>query len=347
MTARALAAVAITAMAARAAAEPMAVVVRDGGDARLAVTRLRGQLADLAVALTIAPGPIEPALEAQLAMASQLAATRGARVVVWFVARGGGLAVAIATPADHRLFVREIPPADPSAVAEAAAIAARGALRAIADGGRIGVEVPDRELPPPAVLGAPSPEPARVGEPARGVSVTLAIGWQVALEGGADAGAHAVAQRTTVASGPWGVLLALSWGPALAHAAAPGGEPVRIDLSRSSAAVGVDRVFGSRFGELELAAAAGVVVYRRMTTTTPSDLSATPAATTAALVAGPELRWQWRPGGAAIGIAVAAGLDVVLGAPDLAVARGAEVVSIGAVRTLQPRFMATVFADLR
>src|SRR5215468_4237697 len=174
MTARVLAAAAtIAVIAARAAAEPMAVVVRDGGDARLAVTRLRGQLADLDVALTIAPDPIESALEGQLAAANRLAATSGARAVVWFIARGGGLAVAIATPADHRLFVREIPPAAPSAVAEAAAVAARGALRAIGEGGRIGVEVPDREVPPPAVLAAPAPP--RTAPPSA-LGVALAIG---------------------------------------------------------------------------------------------------------------------------------------------------------------------------
>jgi hypothetical protein len=261
---------------------------------------------------------------------------------VWFVARGGGVAVAIATPADHRLFVREIPPAAPSAVAEAAAVAARGALRAIGEGGRIGVEVPDREVPPPAVLATPAPP--RAVPPPGGLGITLALGWQIALDGGADAGAHAIAQRTTVGSGPWGVLLALSWGPALAHAGPRSGEPtVSVDLSRSSAAVGVER----RFGEVALVATAGAILYRRTTTNTPADLSATPAATTAAFVAGPELRWRWRPGGAAIGVAATAGLDVVVGAPDLAVARGTEVISIGAVRTLQPRFMAAVFADLR
>jgi hypothetical protein len=321
----------------------MVGVARDGGDSRLVVTRLRGQLADLDVALTLAPGPIEAALDAQLAAANRLAAASGARAVVWFVARGGGLAVAIATPADHRLLVREIPPAEPSAVAEAAAVAVRGALRAIGEGGRIGIEVPDGELPPPAVLAGPSP--ARTTPPApRALGVTLDIGWQVALEGGADAGAHAVTQRTTVASGPWGILLALSWGPALGHTGAQSGDPaVRIDLSRSSVAAGVER----RFGDVALVATAGAVLYRRTTTVTPADLSATPAATTAAFVAGPELRWQWRPSGAAIGVAAAAGLDVAIGAPDLAVARGAELVSIGAVRTLQPRFMAAVFADLR
>jgi len=118
---------------------------------------------------------------------------------------------------------------------------------------------------------------------------------------------------------------------------------VSIDLSRSSAAVGIER----RFGEVALVATAGAVLYRRTTTVTPADLSATPAATTAAFVAEPELRWQWRPGGAAIGVAASAGLDVVLGAPDLAVARGADVISIGAVRMLQPRFTGAVFADLR
>jgi hypothetical protein len=168
LTARVGAMTAIVAMmlTARAAAEPLVVVVRDGGDAALAIARLRGQLADLEIELTIVPGRVEPALDAQLVAASRLAASRGARVVVWFVARGEGLAVAIATPGDRRLFVREIPAADASAVAEAAAVSARGALRAIGQGGTIGVEVvPRRE--------APVRSPRRYG-------LELAVSWQVA-----------------------------------------------------------------------------------------------------------------------------------------------------------------------
>lgn len=346
MTARGIAVAAVlTAITARSAfAAPLVVVVRDNSETALAVTRLRGQLADLDVSLSVARGAIETGLDAQLASASRLAATYSARAVVWFFARRGGLAVAIATPGDHRLFIREIPAADASAVAEAAAVAARSALRAIAEGGTIGVEVPDRELPPPAVI-APVPVVERVPAPARrSFGVAVAVGWQVALDGGAEAGAHAIAQRTTLLSGPWGVLLALSWGPGLHHAVPASSSPgVDVDLSRSSAMLGVER----RFGELAIAAAAGAVLYHRTTTATPSDLSATPAANTAAFVAGPELRWQWRPDDGPVGIMAAAALDVVVGAPDPSVMRGTDTASIGAVRLLQPRFMASVFAELR
>src|SRR5215510_11568807 len=176
-----------TVMTARASAAPLVVVVREGGDDALAVARLRGQLADLDVALTVAPGAVEPVLEVQLASAARLALAGGARAVVWFVARDGGLSVAVATPGDHRLFVREIPAADPSAVAEAAAVAARGAIRALGEGGTIGVEV------------APAAPPAA----SQRLGLELAIGWQVAIDAGADAGAHAIAQRTSVSSGAW------------------------------------------------------------------------------------------------------------------------------------------------
>jgi hypothetical protein len=329
MVARALAiAATMTALAAPAAAAPLVVVVRDGGDAALAVTRLRGQLADLDVQLTIAPGAVEPALDAQISAAARLATERGARAVVWFIARRGGLAVAIATPADHRLFVREIPAADPSAVAEAAAVAARGALRAIGDGGTIGVEVPVR----PAEPAAP---PTRIG-------VSVAVGWQVALDGGADAGAHAIAQRTSVTAGSWGASLALSWSPALRHAAGDAAG-VTVNLARGAAALGIER----RLASFALGVSAGVAVYQRTTVATPADLAATPAATTAAFVAGPELRWQWHPAGSAIGIAAVAGVDVVVGAPALAVARGTDVMEVGALRTVQPRLGLSLVAELR
>ncbi|HET7506337.1 MAG TPA: hypothetical protein VFK02_35200 [Kofleriaceae bacterium] len=337
MMARRIAVAMAVAIAAPAAASPLAVVVRDGGDATLAVARLHGQLADLEIDLRIERGPIEPTLDGQLEAAARLAADQGARAVVWFVPRRGGLVVAIATPADHRLFVREIPAAAASTIAEAAAVAARSALRAIADGGTIGVEVPiDRAAPAPAPA-APAP-----AAPARRLGLAIAIGWQVALDGGADAGAHALAGRTTATSGPWGAVLAVSWGPALRRRA-DGAAGVTVDLSRSSAALGVER----RFGELALGAAAGVILYHRATIATPADLSATAATTTAAFVAGPELRWQWRPGGGAIGAAATAGLDLVLGAPDPAIERGMDVASLGALHTLQPRFMASIFAELR
>ena len=315
----AVAALAIAVAVPRVVAAPLVVVVRDGGDATLAVARLRGQLADLDVTLSVAPGAVEPGLAAQLASAGRLAATGGARAVVWFVPRGGGLAVAIATPGDHRLFVREIPDADPSAVAEAAAVVARGALRAIGEGGTIGVELPivrptEPVLPPP-----------------RRGRLEISVGWQVALDGGADAGAHAIAQRTSAALGPWAAGLALTFGPALRRRA---GADIAVELSRSSATLGVER----RIAGFAIGASAGALVYHRATLATSIGLAPTPATTTAAFVAGPELRWQWRPRGWYVGVEAAIGLDLVLGAPELAVARGAEIDSLGELRLLQPRF---------
>jgi hypothetical protein len=319
------------AMNVRAAAVPMVVVVRDGGEASLAIARLRGQLADLDVTLAIAPGAVEPVLAVQLTAAARLAAAYGARAVVWFLARGGGVVVAIATPDDHRLFVREIPAADPSAVAEAAAVAARGALRAIGEGGTIGVVVEEVRAPPPPRL------PRRWG-------VDLAVGWQVALDAGADAGAHAIAQRTSVALGPWAIALALSFGAALRDAgpAGEGATGVAVELSRSAATVGLER----RVAGFAIGASIGAIVYRRTTVETPAELMATPSATRAAFVAGPELRWRWRSRGGYLGLDVTAGLDVVVGAPDLAIARGGEVESLGRLRGVQPRFGASIVAGL-
>lgn len=304
-------------------AEKLAVVLRDGGDTPVAIARLRGQLADLAIELTTVRAPVEAGLTAQLATAERLAAQHRARAVVWFVAHGDGLAVAIATPADHRLFVREIPASGASAVAEAAAVAARGALRAIGDGGTIGVEIA-APVERAEVL-VPRPAPSSTG-------LELAIGWQVALDAGADVGAHAISQRTSVVRGAWAASLALSLGPALRQDApsdeAPG---LAIELSRSAALLGVER----RWSSLVVAASAGAVVYHRTTVATSADLAATPATTSVRFIASPELRWQWRPG--RVGVELAAALDIVAGPPELVVTHGAMVESLGALRTFQPR----------
>lgn len=311
------------------------MVVRDDGRAALALARLRGQIADLDIALTIVPGPIEPALPAQLAAAVRLASRYSARAVVWFIPRPGGLVVAISTPGDHRLFLREIPPADASAVAEAAAVAARGAIRAISEGSTIGEEINERDLEvPPEARSEPLPsEPP----PPTATSVELGLGWQVALDGGGDAGAHAIAQRTSVVHGPWAVGLALAVGPPLRGAAGP---DVSVKLSRSDAMLGIER----RLGGFGLGVAAGAVIYRRTTLTAPVGLSPTPAAFSAAFAAAPELRWRWRSG--RFGIEAVAALDVVIGAPELVVVRGMQAETIGELRMLQPRFGLHIFAGL-
>jgi len=172
------------------------------------------------------------------------------------------------------------------------------------------------------------------------LGLELAIGWQLVLDAGADAGAHAIAQRTSLTRGAWAVGIALALGPSLRDAPAP---EVAVELSRSQAALGVAR----RFGGLALGASAGAVFYRRTTLATPSGLAPTPASTTTAFVAGPELRWRWRPGGGYVGIEAAAGLDIVVGAPELAIVRGTTVDSLDQIRTLQPRFGLNIIAGLQ
>ena len=298
---------------------PMKVIVRDGGDplGGLAVTRLRGQVADLPLDVSFAQEPLEPTLDAQVDAAERLADEEGAHAIVWFVARHGGLDVAVATPGDRRLFVRSIPPDDASAVAEAAAIAARGALRAIADGGTIGVALPP---PPPRA------------------HLEAALGWQIAWDGGADRGAQALAQRTMIARGAWAFGLALTLGPPLERAG-----DATVELSRSGAAIAIERRLGLGFA---LGVDAGALLYHRATVSPPGGLAATPSAFTTALAAGPVLRWRWRPHGAPLAIEATAAVDVVAGAPELEVMDATGVRTIGAIRAVQPRLGLSIVAGL-
>ncbi|CAN5760358.1 hypothetical protein BH11MYX3_BH11MYX3_44920 [soil metagenome] len=316
-------------IAAHAEGERLVVVVRQGPRDATIVARLRGQLADLdEVALTVEPiaDGIEPTLEGQLAAAERIAVAHDARVVVWVVARGRSLAVAIATPREHRLFVREIPAAEDSSMAEAAAITVRGAVRSIAQGGTIGVEATPAVVEPP-----PPATPTIAGTPAAATTMDAAIGWQVTLDGGAEHGAHALAQRTTLARGAWGASLAITLGMPLSWRAA---NDVTLEIARSSASLGAERRVG---GGIALGIAAGAIVYHRSTSMAPSGLSPTPSSSTVAFAAGLEVMWRAHLTGA-LGIVACAGVDLVLGAPEAVVARDAKVEVLDAIHAVQPRF---------
>jgi hypothetical protein len=332
-------ALAILAIATSSAlASPLVVVVRGTSD-ELAVVRLRGQVADLDVELTLAPGALEATLDAQLASAARLAEDNHARVVVWFAARaGGGGAVAIAMPDDHRLFVRELPRGNSSALAEAEAVAARGALQAIAAGGTIGITVEPAAAKPVQRDDADVTAPTVAPSLAPGLGIEAMLGGQVAVDGGADHGAYAIAQRTTLARGAWAGSLALALGLPGTRAGT-----TEVELARSGGALGVER----RFGAFAIGIAAGALIYRRSTVATPSDLAATRASTTVAFAAGPELRYRWQPGRIAIGLELAVGVDVVAGAPELAVTRGAAIESLGTLWSVQPHVILGLFARSR
>lgn len=305
-----------------ASADRLTVAVRRGERDAVIVERLRGQLADLdEVSLAIDDGgATEPTLAAQLAAAEHVAAAHEARVVVWFVARGRALEVAIATPADHRLFVREIPPAAESAMAEAAAIAVRGAVRALALGGTIGVEVR-------AAAPAPAPAPPPAAPPH--LAIDASLGWQVALDGGADRGAQALVQRTSLARGAWAASLTIALGVPLAWRAAP---EVVLDVARSGGTLGIER----RFGSLAVGVGAGALIYHRSTSVAPSGLAATPSASTIAAAATLELAWHARLAHR-LGLVAAIGVDVVAHAPEAVVSRDGTPEVVDAIHAVQPR----------
>jgi hypothetical protein len=309
-----------------AEAERLGVVVRAGARDATIVSRLRGQLADLdRVTLEIeASDAIEPTLDGQLATAERLATAYGARVVVWFVARGNKLAVAIATPLEQRLFVREIPPAAESAMAEAAAIAVRGAVRSISLGGTIGVEL----AKPPIEVAPPPPPPARTTRPA--TTLDASLGWQIAIDGGAARGAHALVQRTTISRASWAASLALTLGMPLEWRAA---SDVVLDVSRSGAIVGGERRLA---GGIALGIGAGALIYHRSTATAPAGLAPTPSTSTIAFAGVAEVAWRTRVT-SSIAIVATAAVDVVAGAPEAAIERAAMVETIDTIRAVQPR----------
>jgi hypothetical protein len=308
-------------------AERLTVVVRAAPRDATVLTRLRGQLADLdQITLEVENTTIEPTLEGQLASAEKLSSARDARVIVWFVARGNKLAVAVATPGDRRLFVREIPPAAESAMAEAAAIAVRSAVRSISLGGVIGVEL---EKPPVEDVPPEPPPPLPVTRRST-TELDASLGWQVAIDGGAGRGAHALVQRTTVARGNWGASLALTLGVPLEWRAAT---DVVLDVSRSGAVLGGERRLG---GGVAVGIGAGALVYHRSTSTAPAGLAPTPSSSTIAFVGVAELVWRAR---VTSGIAIVAigGVDVVGGAPAAAIERSAMIETLDTIRAVQPR----------
>ena len=307
-----------------ARADRLGVAVREGPHDALILERLRGQLADLDVELAVDGSTPEPTLDAQLASAERIASDHGARVVVWFVPHGRALEVAIATPAEHRLFVREIPPATESTMAEAAAIAVRFALRAIAAGGTIGIELPANAPHEPA----PEPPPAPV--PAPGFALEASLGWQAALDGGASPAAQGLVQRTSLSRGPWAASLALAlgvpgtWRPA---------QDVALDVSRSGALLELERRLG---GGIAAGLGAGALLYHRSTTAAPAGLAPTPSASTPAFAATAELSWHAHLAHR-LGIVIAVGIDVVAHAPAASLSRDNMVEVAGTIRAVQPR----------
>jgi hypothetical protein len=299
-----------------AAAEPLRVVVRRAGGDDQVLERLAGHVVDLEIEPVTERGKLEKTLDAQIDAADQLAERHDARAVVWFQVDGAEVIVVVATPDERRVFVRTLDAGDASASAEAAAQAARSALRALELGGTIGVE-----LPPEVVIREERPAPP----PPRRTPVRWhgALGWQAALDGGADAGAHAAWQRVGAARGRWGIALGLSLGPPLRRV----DDDLTVELARGSIVLAAEHRRGSwRFG-----LGGGAVLYHRATVEVPDGLEATDSQSAVSGLVAPELRWSRR------WVEVALGLDVVISPPELAIQQDSSIRIINQIGILQPR----------
>ncbi|NVJ06106.1 hypothetical protein HUW63_12790 [Myxococcus sp. AM001] len=136
------------------AAEPWTAVVRVASDEDTALLgRVRGQSSDLPVRLEVSSGaPLGGFREGPWLAAERLAGRHQARAVLWFVREGSDVRVQVAEFDSRRLFTRAARlgrspgSLEWSTGAEALALAARSALRAVEAGAPLGDVV---EVPPP------------------------------------------------------------------------------------------------------------------------------------------------------------------------------------------------------
>ncbi len=341
-----------TAVGAETKAPWVAVLRTSSPEDEALARRVQGQLSDLPVVLRVKPGTAPGSSDAeQWWTAVDLAASESARLALWFSHAPDGITVHIAEPSTQHLFVRRIQ-ADPaggrlsrSAMAEAAALVVRSAVKALEAGHEVGVEVkvepqaptPPAEPMPPVALEVP---PRAELPPAVPISATplregawvLAVGWQVAVDGASPRGQ----QGPQLVAGWEGrrlrarVLLLPSLPAHLSDAY------TRVTLSRHALVVGAgvglkpaERLrLGADFG-------AGLVGFHRRSVALRPDVVASPTRFTLAAAVSPELSARWSAG--PVALEMSAAVDVMAGVPTLGYTRGDEFLLRNALWVAQPR----------
>lgn len=277
--------------------------------------RVRGQTIDLPVELRVDRTAIitsgaEPPLEEQLAAARALAASHGARIVVWFRSDpdSSHTTVFIAEPAADRVLMRRIdhggdaaPALARSAAFEAAALVVRSSIKALAAGGRIGVETRARPAPPP-----PPPVPELPPAPRASVFAVAALGWTGALTDAELRGHNAVAGRIGLGRDNVQLAIDAAFGAEVAYR----DDRTVVHLARHR--LGVDAEYARALGvrsTLSAALGAGAVWFERATDTLDAGVMATPATRTLVPIASASLRWRYRPSRAPIALELSAGVE--------------------------------------
>ncbi len=306
---------------ATAARVPLRVVVVEAEprDAEVA-RRLRGQTSDLDVELVTVRAP---APQGDSSEAARLAEAEGARVVIWFEHAADVIVVHVVDPRTRSELLRDVTSAGSgaaaeSARAEAAALVARGALRALARGGRIGVGSPPGAREPEVPPDAPTPAPPEPGPDGPDIEVhggrpalRVTVGWQLAFDGETPRGQHGLDVRLGLGRGAWHIALgALAGLPVELD-----DDAVAIEVARHGLLVagGVERR-GRRL-RLGAGAALGVIAFFRSSAALSPEVSATPSQTTPVFFVSPEATASLRLGGG-LWLQLTGAADVLLPRPD-------------------------------
>ncbi len=340
------------------AAEPWTAVARVASEEEASLlARVKGQSSDLAVKLEPSPGaPLAGTPASQWREVERLAASHDARAVLWFAREGQTVRVLVAELDGRHLFTREarlgeVPGSlEWSAGAEALALAARSALRAVDAGAPLGVVVPPQEHD--ASVGTPSEPTAR----ARGLDVAprevtvwsttpppegaapmgawwLSVGGHAALDGYARGGHRGVSLGAGWQPGRWRLRLQLLAGlPARLRDAR-----TEVSLAQHGASVwaGWPGAVTRRL-DVEAGVGAGAVGFRRQTSALAPEVEAAPPGMTWALLTGPEVRARWRMA-ARVGVEAAVSAEVLLGRPELRYVIDGNFVSRGDGWAVRPR----------
>jgi hypothetical protein len=333
------------------AGEPMRVVVRTSADDRPFLDRVRGQTADLDVAITPAESTaLEPRLSEQLEAGDALARAHAARVVVWLDAsspdavRAKKVFVYVSEASAGRILVRALPVEAHSTTLETAALVVRSALRALAAGAEIGLARPELApapappAPPARGASTPGPEvpaPEPTSPRSRGVGWIATVGWQVTADGQTD-GQHALAGRfAAVVAGQveLGVHAAAGFTSEITD------ELATVELARHSIAGLVAwRTPISRSLALSVGVEVGAAAFHRSTIPRRADVHPTEPRLLVSPLIGASGRLEWTPGftGGHAGLGLAFGADLVPGAPELRYETGGSALPSRSLWVVEP-----------
>ena len=337
-------------VSARPAVRLRAVVRVESAADRELLKRVRGYASDLehVVVEEASMGPIENAVEQQLATASALAEARNAAAVIWFNhEQRAGVRIYVSQPARDRLLVRRVEPSrarnPSSAVFEAAALIVQSSLRSIEDGKIVGQSTAaETAVEPPAVEPPPAPPPPPAAEP---VPTVVEVAAQPSGRWFAVAGAQWIVDGQTP-SGEMGGAVGVGWqndgfglGVCLSSMVPTelADSRATLHLSRhTAAACGAWTPLRWRTLSLNLGAQLGYAAFYRETASSTMGVSASDPGLSSSLLVGAGIaeRWQFAPAWA---VTLGIGADYVPGSPTLQWDVGGKVQDARALWSVQPR----------